>query len=218
MLGITPMEELFDRVEARALAEFSGPVGGPAVEPAAEVWLTGRYPLVIRSQRTLLATLIASLSLTVLCVAAAFWWILRSARLTAYALAANLWPVAGVLGAMGWLGISLEGPTVMIAAVALGLAVDDTLHFLGEFRTRARDRSASEAAIETQERIAGAQLLTSLVLAAGFGACALSDFVPVARFGALMALAVAMALASDLLLVPALVARVRSAETPGESG
>ncbi|MFQ5527617.1 MAG: RND family transporter [Thermoanaerobaculia bacterium] len=204
MWGMNRMAKLYEEVERLGRASF----------PEADVWLTGRYPLVIEAQRTLVRTLMTSITLTLLCVVAAFVWLLGDLHLALLAVLPNLWPVAGVVGAMGWLGISLEGPTVMLAAVALGLAVDDTLHFVGEFRRLHGDgRPAAEAVIATEERLAGAQVLTSLVLAAGFGACALSSFVPVARFAALMVLAVAMALAADLLLMPALFAGMRSAES-----
>lgn len=165
---------------------------------------TGRYPMVLAAQQRVLATMIASLSLTLGIVAAIFLLLLRSLRLTLVALVPNLWPVLCVLGAMGWLGVPLDGTTVMIAAVVMGLAVDDTLHTLGRFRRE--EGEAARAAIATLEHTAPAHLLTTAMLAAGFGVCGLAGFVPIARFGALTALALALALVADLLLLPALLA------------
>jgi predicted RND superfamily exporter protein len=124
----------------------------------------------------------------------------------------NAWPVLLVLGAMGWLGVPLDGATVMIGAVVLGLAVDDTLHTLGHFRRALRTSGGAtgarpgEAAVAALEETAPGHAATSLVLCLGFATCALSGLVPVAWFGVLAAFGIAGALAADLLLVPALLA------------
>lgn len=175
--------------------------------PGARVHVTGRFPLLLAAQRHLLRTLLLSLGGTFLTVTLLFAAATGSWRLALLALVPNLWPVGLVLGTMGWLGVPLEGTTVMIAAVVLGLAVDDTFHTLGRFR-RVRGRLGAErGAVATIEHVAPAHLATTLTLAAGFGVCALAELVPVARFGAFAALALLAALAADLLLVPALLAR-----------
>lgn len=199
MVGYSRLEGTLESAEVAARELF----------PRAEGWVTGRYPLVLAGQRTLFRTMVLSLSLTFLCVAAIFGLILRDLRLTLIALIPNLWPVAFVLGLMGWLDIPIESATVAIAAVVLGLAVDDTLHFLGRYRALEPTTAASEAAARTLEATAGAHVLSSGVLAAGFGACGLSGFVPVSRFGALVAAALGAALLADLVLLPALLSALR---------
>jgi predicted RND superfamily exporter protein len=194
LAGFDELEPLFAAAEERARRLF----------PEAEVWVTGQYPLVLESQRRLLATLLTSLSLTLAVVAVTFLLLLGSPRLAWRALVPNLWPVVLVLGAMGWLGVPVDSTTVIVAAVVLGLAVDDTLHTLGRFRRLTPGRGGAEAVRRTLEGIAPAHLLTTLLLAAGFGVCAFSDFIPVARFGALTAAALVAALVGDLLLLPAL--------------
>jgi hypothetical protein len=172
----------------------------------AEAWITGAYPLVLGAQRSVLATVVGSLTLTALAIAAILRLLLGSARAALAALAANLWPVLFVLGTMGWAGVAIDATTAMIAAVALGLAVDDTLHTLGWFRRSARRRGAAAAAVAALGRGAPALILTTALLAAGFGICGLSSFLPVARLGALTALALVVALAADLVLLPPLLA------------
>lgn len=200
--GHQELVPLYRRAEAFARRAF----------PEAEVWTTGQYPLVLAGQRSLLRTLVLSLTLTFLVIAAIFRALLGGASLALRALAPNAWPVLLVLGAMGWLGVPVEGATVMVAAVVLGLAVDDTLHSLGHFRRRVRggDREPEpgRAAVETLAETAPGHVSTSLVLALGFAVCALSSVAPVARFGALAVCGIAGALAADLLLVPALLAGV----------
>ena len=203
MRGYRELDPLYRRARSLATRAF----------PDAEVQVTGRYPLVLAAQRSMLRTMLASLTLTLLAVAGMLWAILRSGALTWRALVPNLWPVLVVLGAMGWSGVPIDSTTVMIAAVVLALAVDDTLHTLGHFRgaLRAGATPAGRAAVITMSETAAGHVTTSGVLALGFAACALSPLVPVARFGALAAAGIAGALIADLLLVPALLASVRVA-------
>jgi len=209
--GAEVLEPLFERVSAAAARAF----------PETESWVTGQFPLVLAALKTLLRTMVLSLSVTALCVALIFYLVLGSLSLAVRALVPNLWPVLVVLGTMGWLGVPIESATVAIASVVLGLAVDDTLHSLGSFRRLVASGpsgtepthleptrgAARAAAIGALEETAGAHVLTSVTLALGFGVCGLSELVPVARFGALSALAILAALAADLVLVPVLLAR-----------
>lgn len=195
--GHDDLAPLYTRAEGLARRAF----------PEAEARVTGLFPLVLAAQRSVLRTMVLSLTLTFLVIAAVLRGLLGSTSLTLRALLPNAWPVLLVLGAMGWLGVPVEGATVMIGAVVLGLAVDDTLHSLGHFRRAIRGGGAAgEAAVATLAETAPGHAATSAVLALGFGTCALSALVPVARFGALAAFGIAGALAGDLLLVPALLA------------
>lgn len=173
--------------------------------PGVEAWLTGPYPLVLAAQRSLLRTLWLSLGLTALVVASVLAVVLRAPRRTLAALATNLFPVLAVLGGMGWIGVPVDSSTVMIAAVILGLAVDDTFHTFG----RLRRESGDDAAARAVEAVAPAHLLTTLVLATGFAVCGLSGLVPVSRFGILASAALVVALLADVLLLPALLRKGR---------
>lgn len=185
--------------------------------PEARASITGSYPMVLAAQRSLLGTMVVSLGTTLVIVVAVLLLLVRGRRLELAAVLPNLWPVAAALGLMGWLGVAVDSGTMMIAAVVLGLAVDDTLHFLGGLRAATPatgPRSAIRAALI---RLAPAHLLTSAVLIAGFLVLATSDFLPVARFGAIAAAAITAALAGDLVWVPALAARSK-ADRGGSTG
>ncbi|MCB1036284.1 MAG: MMPL family transporter, partial [Acidobacteria bacterium] len=199
------LEPILAAAQAAAVESFP--------EPSVEV--TGRYPLVLAARRSLSTTMVLSLGLTLLAVAGVFRWLLGSSALTLRVLLPNLWPVAVVLGAMGWGGVALDPTTVIVAAAILGLAVDDTFHTLGSFRQGLASCDPPAAAVRSLDELAGAHALSSLVLAAGFGACAFSSFVPVGRFGALAVLGVAASLAGDLWLVPALLSGLSRRELSG---
>ncbi|MGB0680745.1 MAG: MMPL family transporter, partial [Polyangiales bacterium] len=141
-----------------------------------------------------------------LVVALAFLWLLRRWDLWWRGMLTNLWPVLLMLAGMQWLGIAIDVGTVMVAALTLGIAVDDTLHTLGHYRSLEARHGPAAAARLSLRRTAPAYLLNALVLAAGFGVCALSDFRPTARFGGVTALGVLLALLADLVLLPALLA------------
>jgi hypothetical protein len=200
MLNFNQMQRLFERVTAEAAATF----------PDAEIWITGQYPLILLAQQTLLQGLTVSLSLTLLCVILVFGLLLRRGRLTWRIIMPNLWPIVLVLGGMGWLQLRLDSVSVMTASIVLGLAVDDTFHTLGHFRRLAPRRGAAAAIEATLERTAPAHILTTVILAAGFLACAFSDFLPVSRMGTFGAVAIIFALTGDLLLIPALLSKTSS--------
>jgi len=95
MLSFNQVQPLFKQVKSEAARVF----------PDAEIRVTGQYPLILLAQGKLLRGLIVSLSVTLLCVALVFRLLLRSTRLTLRVLVPNLWPVALVLGGMGWLNV-----------------------------------------------------------------------------------------------------------------
>ena len=175
--------------------------------PGATVEITGQYPLLLAMQRYLLSTLALSLLLTLPVLALTFYILLRDAKGTFYALVPNLWPVLLILGGMGWFGVPLDIATVMVASITLGLVVDDTIHTLAHYRELRAELGSRAAVADRMEKTAPAYLLTGVILACGFGVCALSSFAPTARFGLLSAIAIVIAVVADFTLVPALFGR-----------
>jgi predicted RND superfamily exporter protein len=194
ILSYNTMEPLFERMKSAALSAF----------PQANISLTGQYPLILMAQKTLVRGLASSFLLTLLCVVLILFLLLRRFKLTLLVLLPNLWPILIVFGSMGWLKFSLDSTSIMTASVILGLAVDDTLHSLGFFLKKSELIGGRKAIIFTLKKTAPAHIATSLILTSGFGACALSDFLPVARLGSVAAAAIVLALLGDLFLIPAL--------------
>jgi len=179
---------------------------GRELFPRAEVAATGALRLVVGFHRLLVTTLDRSLGLALAALFVLFWRLLGRPWPAAKALVPNLWPVAVLLGGMGWLGVRLDIATVMVASIVLGLAVENTIHTLARFRDESGRNGRTAAIVERLERQAPAYLLTATILVLGFGVCGLSDFAPLAHFGVLSAVAVLLALLCDLALVPALFA------------
>ena len=119
----------------------------------------------------------------------------------------NVFPVIMVFGVMCHLGMEIDIGTMMTASVAMGVAVDDTIHFLAWFRTNlARGMSRIDAVIETYRRVGPAMTQTTIVGGLGLFVFALSTFTPTQRFGSLMLVMLATALVGDMILLPALLA------------
>ncbi|MGB7343627.1 MAG: MMPL family transporter, partial [Pirellulaceae bacterium] len=119
----------------------------------------------------------------------------------------NVFPVLLVFGIMGHRGSLVDIGTMMTASVAMGVAVDDTIHFLSWFRSyldKGMDRV--EAVIQTYRRVGPAMTQTTIVGGLGLFVFALSTFTPTQRFGTLMLVLLAAALIGDLILLPALLA------------
>ena len=153
----------------------------------------------------LLGTTIALVGISLALVLA-----LRSLRLGLASLVPNLVPGAMGFGIWGWavgeVGLSLS----MVAAMTLGIVVDDTVHFLSKYRRARRELGCTPPdAVRVAFRTVGRALLTtSLVLVAGFAVVSLSSFELNAGMGRLTALVIALALMADLLLLPPLLMRM----------
>lgn len=139
-------------------------------------------------------------------------------RLGLAAIVPNLAPVLITLGVMGWAGLPLDSFTMMVGSIALGLAVDDTIHFMHNFRRYFDRRGEVEWAVRETLRTTGQALLfTTLVLASGFSLYATSTLTVLPAFGLLTALCLVLALLADVLLAPALMVLV-SRRQPASAG
>ena len=136
----------------------------------------------------------------------------RSAWIGFLIMIPNVVPIILTLGFMGWVGITLNMATVTIAAVAMGIAVDDTIHFVARYRTELRkDQDHSAAMYRTLAGTGRAIIFTTVVITAGFVILVFSNFLPNVYFGSLMGLTMFGALLGDLIILPVLflVARPR---------
>lgn len=167
--------------------------------------LTGIVPLLVDMQERLLESQIRSFGLAFLLIGPVIALLLRSVRYAALSLAPNLTPIVLALGVMSLFDIALDPATVMIAGIALGIAVDDTVHLLEFYLSRRRQGvGMGEAVDESLQTVGRAMIRTSVVAAAGFFVLCFSEFMPLLYFGLFTAIAMIAALVAALIVLPAL--------------
>jgi predicted RND superfamily exporter protein len=170
-----------------------------------EVTATGLVPFFVRVDKYVVGTQIRSFLLAI-CITMALLAILSgSFRVALAVILVNLCPIAIVLGAMGWLAIPLDISTVMIASIAIGIVVDDTVHIIYRYRREtAGNQTVGETIVTTMKKVGAPVTVTTLVLAVGFLSLVPAKFAPTSYFGILSALTVLAATVADIVLLPAL--------------
>tara|TARA_A100001037_G_scaffold306817_1_gene356098 strand:- start:22314 stop:24563 length:2250 start_codon:yes stop_codon:yes gene_type:complete len=166
---------------------------------------TGTTVVALNTNDYLVQALVNSLGLALIFISVIMAIMFRTNSILFASLVTNLIPIFSVLGILAWLGISIRPPTAMTFAVALGIAVDDSLHFLLRYRRELRNGLNRVNAIKaTIIHTGSALLITTSILVAGFSVLLLSAFLPTYQFGLLSAVMVGTALLCDLTLLPAL--------------
>jgi len=166
---------------------------------------TGVIPLIYKAQRQLFNDLLKSFLTAFFVIALVMIVALRSFSAGLLAMVPNVFPAVIVFGFMGWAGLLVEIGSVMTASAALGIAVDDTFHFLTWFRRGIRDGMPRHRALRfAYRRCAGAMLSTTVICGAGLVVFSLSSFMPVVHFAWLMVVLLIAALLGDLVLLPAM--------------
>jgi len=165
---------------------------------------TGSGRLFSTLDHYLVASQLSSFATAFVTVFAVIFVVFRSARFGALTIVPNVLPVLAVLGVMGYLDISMNVATVMLASVALGVVDDDTIHFINRYRREVAAGATTDEAIQTATAHEGrASLTTALINSCGFGALLLSEYRPTAWFGGLLALTLAVAFLAEVFILPA---------------
>ena len=139
-----------------------------------------------------------------------FLVLFRSLKISLIGIIPNLLSVGTVLGFMGWTGIPLDMMTITIAAISVGIAVDDTIHYIHRFeREYQRDGDYVAAMHRCHGSIGYAMYYTSVIIIVGFSILVFSNFIPSIYFGLLTALAMVIALIASLTLLPCLIVTLR---------
>ena len=135
-----------------------------------------------------------------------FLILFRSLLISIIALFPNVLSISFVLGFMGWLSIPLDMMTITIAAISMGIAVDNTIHYIYRFKTEiTKDYDYVESMKRSHKSIGYAMYYTSLTIIVGFSILIFSNFIPSIYFGLLTGLAMLMALLASLTLLPQLI-------------
>ena len=176
-------------------------------------WANTPYTASVQGQTAMFAhmqsdvtdTLIYSLSMAIVLVSIMMFIIFRRARLLWIFILPNLLPVVLVVGLMGWIGINIDIGVAIAGAIIIGVAVDDTIHFLAKyFDARKRGLNLEESFDEVLKYAGKAMLFTTIILSFAFSIFAFSTFTPNQNFGIVTASALVIAFVVDMLLLPAL--------------
>ncbi len=172
-----------------------------------EAHIVGEEVMTNRAADTIALGQAWSLALVLLAIWALISLVFVDMRAGLIAVSPHLIPIALLFGVMGWAGIPLDSGTVMVAAIALGVCVDDTTHFMLRYHQISHHLpEPAEALAATVKEEATPLFSTSLALAAGFALLGLSDFPPIALFGLLSAMVVLAALLATFSITPLLLA------------
>ncbi len=178
--------------------------------PAEDIRLSNMMLLYNNMLQSLFESQILTLGIVVLILSFMFFILFRSLKVVLIAMIANLLPVSVIFGLMGWASIPLDMMTITIAAISVGIAVDNTIHYIHRYKIEfARDSDYIAAMHRAHNSIGYAMYYTSVAIMIGFSVLVLSNFIPTIYFGLLTALAMLMALLADLLLLPRLIIAIR---------
>jgi predicted RND superfamily exporter protein len=155
--------------------------------------------------QSLFRSQILTLGIVVLALMCMFMILFRSLKVALIAILPNLLSTSVVLGVMGWLNIPLNMMTITIAAISVGIAVDNTIHYIHRFT---HELEVNGNYLKTVHRCHGsighAMYYTSVTIIIGFSILAVSNFIPSIYFGLLTGLAMLIALIAALTLLPQL--------------
>ncbi|MHC4187000.1 MAG: efflux RND transporter permease subunit [Planctomycetota bacterium] len=174
------------------------------------VHLAGMLVLYNNMLQSLFGSQILTLGITVLVLMGMFGVLFRSLKIALIAIFPNVLSIAAVLGVMGWLNTPLDMMTITIAAIGVGIAVDDTIHYIHRFKEEfGKDRDYLQTMHRCHGSIGHAMYYTSVTIIIGFSILALSNFIPSIYFGLLTGMAMLIALIAALTLLPSMLILVK---------
>jgi predicted RND superfamily exporter protein len=166
---------------------------------------TGLLPLIVESRRQLLSDLVSSFGSALVIISLVLAVAFRSVGFGLLALLPNVFPTLIVFGYLGWIGSHIDVGSMMTASIGLGIAVDDTVHYLTWFhRGVAEGKSPIEAIQMAYERCGAAMVRTTLIVSAGLFVFFFSPLLPAAQFALMICVLLLTGLVGDLVYLPAL--------------
>ncbi|MCB1750230.1 MAG: MMPL family transporter [Gammaproteobacteria bacterium] len=180
------------------------------LDPGLKAKITGNSVLALSATRAMIDGQLQSILLLLIFFVIIISLIFMDLRVGLLASLPNIFPVIVLFGVMGYADIPLNIGTAMAAAIAIGIAVDDTMHFMLRYNQEIRvSKSQSGAMYTTIYEEALPVISTSIALIAGFLVFAQSDFEPLAQFGMLSALVIGTALVADFVITPLAISSLR---------
>jgi len=170
------------------------------------VYLTGTSVVFLEGTNFLANNLIYSLILAIIVIGGIMWLLFNSSKMVVIALLPNLIPQVLTVALMGYYGIALKPSTILIFSIALGISVDNTIHFLSRYRMELKlnNWNIKESVIKALKETANSMIYSSIVLFLGFSVFMLSSFGGTESLGKLISFTLLAAMFSNLILLPSL--------------
>lgn len=167
---------------------------------------TGLSALYVQMDRNLKSSQVKSFGTAFVLIFIMMFFVCHNVKLTVISMIPNMFPIGVTLGIMGWFNIPLDVSTIMIASVTIGIAVDDTIHFITWFRrNRVAGMTTEDAIVKTFSDTGKPIIMTSIVLCSAYFVLITATVKPIISFGALAGLAMFFALIGDLFILPAVI-------------
>jgi predicted RND superfamily exporter protein len=180
-----------------------------------QVHLTGMLVLYNNVLQSLYRSQILTLGFVFAAILVMFLGLFRSLKLALIGLVPNVLAAGAVLGLMGLLSIPLDLMTITIAAITVGIGVDDSIHYLHRFRAEfAQQPDYRRAILISHGSIGRAMYYTSIIVTAGFSILTLSNFIPTIYFGVFTGFAMLFAMVANLTVLPLLIMWVKPLGKP----
>lgn len=197
-VGTLEMGALLDEVTPRVDSIFP--------PKSFDLIMTGTSVTFLEGTTYMVKNLGISIALAICVIAIMMAMLFKSARMVAIALVPNLFPLLFTAGFMGWLGIPIKPSTVLVFSIAFGISVDDTIHFLAKYRQELNLKgwNIRDAVLLALKETGVSMMYTSVVLFFGFLMFALSTFEGTRFLGILVSITLAVAMTTNLLLLPSL--------------
>ena len=201
--GSYQYQRFFEEI-SREIDEVFGPLDSEF--PDLEVYLTGSMALLMRMADEVANSQFSSFTFAMAVISVIMIVTLGSFQGGIMAMIPNMIPALLGFGLMGILGIALDTDTLLIAPLIIGIAVDDTIHFMTHYRVELiRTGSISESLVSTIRDVGQAVMFTTMVLGLGFALLSFSDYLGMAKMGFFGSAAIFVALLCDLFLIPAMI-------------
>ena len=201
--------ELLQRIEAGVESEFGFEDN--------QVRLSGILVMYNNVLQSLFQSQILTIGVVMLAIMLMFLTLFKSLSIAIICIIPNAIAAALVLGIMGWLNIPLDIMTITIAAISVGIGVDNTIHYMERFRREfPRFGNYRETMFFCHNSIGRAMYFTSMTIVAGFSILSLSNFIPTIVFGLLTSFAMLVALVGSLTLLPQLLMTFKPLGPEGE--
>ena len=205
-VGTLEMRELLNEVRPRVDSIFPPEKYG--------LIMTGTSVTFLEGTTYMVTNLGISIALAICVIALMMASLFKSSRMVAIALVPNLFPLLFTAGVMGWFG-AIKPSTVLVFSIAFGISVDDTIHFLAKYRQELNMKSWNirEAVLFALKETGVSMMYTSIVLFFGFMMFAISNFEGTRFLGVLVSITLAVAMSTNLLLLPSLLLEFEKALT-----